>query len=705
VRELKQWVILGGIYISLVLILFNVTLLIQGPFIFNDEAEYHWLSSEIYHFGRLYSHQYGPLYPLLISPTFFFEDSQIHFYLVKLINILVYSSGVFPLYLLSRKILASNSWAILIALVGILGPISAYSHLVWADPLYYTLIFWSYFYFIKYLESRTIRDIFYSGIFIGFGFLAKQAAILLPIAYCFYFIYEKIAKRQKLDNKAILFLAFGLMVVISGWIIRNAVVGESVVGYSSMFSLLLSEVKQNPIGITMEFIRGLSYSIGYWVFVYLGCCFLLLQVIANQNKFQIDDKKAYLVVSLAIVVVIHLLILMTLSQVFLVAYGKMAAANGRYVDVVYPLALIVIAWMVVQERRESKSFLVITALICFIWLLFFSPLNQVEAYGAVNNSGTSILNLIFWPGQFLWSIPEATLNQRLIIAGVVTSIFILILILHKFSIWLILSSILILGLGAQIQVKSLGETANPMASIFLEIDKRNIPNDSLVFDTELGEVIMTFHAKFWHPVDFSKIKFIDPLHYIQQIPFNFSEKHSAIGDREINIWAPWNLESAYREMWGLGFNDITTLNASKCPLIQNQGDFVLDKKALDFKLHLPAGKYILTGQSADTECLGIKTAFALRVQNGPAIELKGRSKFTESFEVNDNKSALIMSMIPLAGSVWSLDSIIIEQANKKDDFENISAEYLLSKRRLPLSQIFSVGDYRLYKIQAPVKTK
>ena len=53
----------------------------------------------------------------------------------------------------------------------------------------------------------------------------------------------------------------------------------------------------------------------------------------------------------------------------------------------------------------------------------------------------------------------------------------------------------------------------------------------------------------------------------------------------------------------------------------------------------------------------------------------------------------------MGSPVWSLDNIIIEKVNNKDDLKNISAKYLLSKRRLPLSQIFNVGDYRLYKIK------
>src|SRR5262245_46557340 len=75
---------------------------ISGPFIFFDENTYFWLAHEIHDHQRFHGYQYNPLYPILVSLTFFISDPVRQFFLVKLINVSVYASAVVPIYLLCR---------------------------------------------------------------------------------------------------------------------------------------------------------------------------------------------------------------------------------------------------------------------------------------------------------------------------------------------------------------------------------------------------------------------------------------------------------------------------------------------------------------------------------------------------------------------------------------------------------------------------
>jgi len=697
--EKNTWFVVSSLFLLVTAFLFWLTSSINGPYIFADEAEYHWLASEIYNFQKFYGHQYNPLYPLLIAPTFYFDDLAIHFYAIKLINITVYVSIIFPSYLIARVLQISKPLAILLAFIATLGPISAYSHLVWADPLYYTLICWSYYFIVKYLTRVETKDIFYAGVFIGLSFLAKQAALFLLISYYVYIGYAACSGNRKFDKKAIGIISAGAALVVLPWIIRNTFFGESAIGYSGMFSVFFEAMKHDPLHIATEFIRGIGYSVGYWIFVYFGAGFFLLLFAAFKSD-RGGDNGTGAVSSLAKIVLMHSMFLMLVSELFLVAYGKTSSANGRYVDAIYPVAINVIVWAALRLQRISWVVIAGSAAACFVLLLSFPPLSQVEAYGVVNNSGVSILNYI-WPNQSWWEIPKPSLFEKLNISATLTAILVCILALRKHAIWIICLCGLLLGMAAQLQVVRLGSLSNQINQIYHELDKQHIPSDRVAIDTALQESSISWHIKFWHPTNFAATKFADPITLVGKVSIDFGLQENKAGSDELKIWAPWNPESGLREYFGSGFSDITTLDAAKCPDLPRQGDFVFDHKPLEFSFHLPAGSYVLKGKSADTRCLGVKSDFIVQVQGGESAMLHRSAGFILPFEVGNGGQGMKMFLKPTGSSVWTLDEISIEPQNK--NFNKVSPpQYLISKRLLPLPQVFNVFDYRLYKTQAEI---
>jgi hypothetical protein len=695
--EKYEWVVVTSIFLLVTAFLLWLTSSINGPFIFADEAEYHWLASEIYNSRKFYGHQYNPLYPLLISPTFYFNDLATHFYAIKLLNIAVYVSIIFPVYLIGRVILASKPLAILLAFIATLGPISAYSHLVWADPLYYTLICWSYYFIVRYLTREEDKDIFYAGVLIGLSFLAKQAALLLLISYYVYIGYAAFSETRKFDKKAIGLISAGAALIVLPWIIRNTFFGESAIGYSSMFSVFFEALKHDPLHIATEFIRGIGYSVGYWVFVYFGAGFFLLLFAAFRSD-RGGENGTVRASALAKIVLMHSMLLMLVSELFLVAYGKTSSANGRYVDVIYPVAIIVIAWAILRLQRISLVVISGSAVVCFVLLLLFSPLTQVEAYGVVNNSGVSILNF-FWPNQFLWGTPNTTITEKIILSATLTALLVAIFALRKNAIWIICLCGLLLGMGAQLQMIRLGSTGNPIAGLILKLDKQHISSDNVAIDTVLQESSITWHMKFWHPTNFAATKFIDPNSLVGKIRIDFGRQENKAGSDELKIWAPWNPESGFNETFGLGFSEITTLGAAKCSDRSKQGDFVFDHKPLEFSFHLVPGSYVLRGKSADSKCLDVDSKFIVQVQDADSVELHQNTEFILPFEVGNGERGLKMSLKPAAGFVWALDEISIEPQNKKLNQGSVP-QFLLTKRLLPLPQVFNVDVYRLYKTQA-----
>ena len=690
----NEWVVLTTVFFFVTILMFWLTTKIYGPFIFLDEAEYHWLASEIFHFHKFYGHQYDPLYPLLVAPTFYLNDLETHFYVIKLINIVVYGSMIFPVYLIAKKFLISKPLAILLAFTATLGPISAYAHPVWAEPLYYTLICWTYYFIARYLTSEEGKDIFIAGLFIGLSFLAKQAALLLLVSYYIYVAYENFIGSKKIDKKAIGLISLGAALFVLPWLIRNTFFGKSVIGYSAMFSNLFVDLKNNPVQLMLEFTRGIGYSIGYWIFVYFGGgFFLLLYAAFKRDTSSKNDTNT--MSSLAKILILQSMFLMLASELFIASFGIPPVANGRYVDIIYPVAFIVIASVLLRLKRMSRFVTAGSALVCFVLLLLFSPLTLVEGHAAVDESGVSILNF-FWPHQFFWQRINPSLPEKMTLSATLTVLLVLMLVLRKHAIWIICLCGLMLGVGAQLQIVRLGTTANPTNQIFLTMDKQHIPMDKIAIDNALQKDSIAYHMKFWHPTNFAATKFVDPITLLRKISIDFGRQENKADNNELKIWAPWNPESGFSENWGLGFSDITTLNAAKCPDIPNQGDFVFDHKPSVFKFFLPTGNYILRGKSADTRCLGVESSFFVQAQGVDGAEVHRNDGFILPFKVGSEEPGLKMSLRPNHKYLWAIDKITIEPRNKNFT-QGSYPQYLLSKRLLPFPQVLRVFDYRIYK--------
>lgn len=497
-----EWSCLAVSFLALVWLFFKVTQLIHGPFIFADEPEYHWLASEIFHYQKFYGHQYNPLYPLLIAPTYLASNLVFQFDVIKLVNGLLYCSIIFPTYLVAREILQSRMAAFGAGIVAAFAPIGAYSHLVWAESVYYPLICWSYCFVFKYMKQGRNQDALIAGLFIGLAYLAKQAALIFLVSTCAVMLATSIFKREKISWQPIILLGVGAALLVLPWMLRNMLADVGALGYSSMFSLLVKEFLADPFRIANNVLLGIGYSFSYWIFVYWGGGFILLLLAAFVPG---EGRDEIPIVSLARIVLLHTALLMLFSEVFLVAYGKMASANGRYVDAIYPIAVVLIFWMASRNWAPKSVIVWGAAVASFAILLVFSPFIQVEAYGAVNNSGVNILNFL-WPERFFWQVQIPAVSDRILLALGLAILVILILHLKNRALWLFVPLAILAGLGAHAQVIRLGETTNEVNGVFRELNRQSVPSAQLLLDAKLNETSVPFYTKYWYPKNYNQIE-------------------------------------------------------------------------------------------------------------------------------------------------------------------------------------------------------
>jgi len=123
-----------------------------------------------------------PLYSVLISPAYFFKDMGDTFTAIKLINSLVMSSTMFPVFLLARRFMPFG-WAFTVALLSVLTGSMFYTFTIMTENLHYPLSMWVIY--LMYLslirESRWIKLIL--GFFFGLALLNKMSSLALFVCY------------------------------------------------------------------------------------------------------------------------------------------------------------------------------------------------------------------------------------------------------------------------------------------------------------------------------------------------------------------------------------------------------------------------------------------------------------------------------------------------------------------------------------------
>lgn len=153
-RNAAFW--LFWLFITSVLIRFYLAFRTGGINDFPDEP-YYWSVSKCLFLHEPLSFRALPvgekdiLYPLVVSVAHIFKDFKPVYRVMLLINTVLMSSAVFPVYLLSYKILNNRKYALLVAFVSALLPEMFYSSKIITENLYYPYMMWIFYLFYAYL--------------------------------------------------------------------------------------------------------------------------------------------------------------------------------------------------------------------------------------------------------------------------------------------------------------------------------------------------------------------------------------------------------------------------------------------------------------------------------------------------------------------------------------------------------------------------
>jgi hypothetical protein len=162
--------------------------LVHAPTVFNDELGYAKLAQSIGLDGRLAvlgneGLSYSPLYPAVLSPIFALEASVPTAYaLVKVVNALLISLAVFPLYKIARFALGRRDSLIVVALSAV-APLMSFPAFTMSENLAYPLCLcalWAMLAAVR--EPSTVRDLLLVLAILAATAARFQLIVLLPVA-------------------------------------------------------------------------------------------------------------------------------------------------------------------------------------------------------------------------------------------------------------------------------------------------------------------------------------------------------------------------------------------------------------------------------------------------------------------------------------------------------------------------------------------
>ncbi len=663
-----------------------------GPFITLDEPTYFQLSKSIFeNFSFLNHMQYYPLYPLVISLSFITESTVKAYEVIKIINILVYVFVIFPLFFICKKLFTKKVICYILPIVLIFLPQRVLISLVWAEPLYYTLLGFTLLFFMNFIENKSKNNAIFLGVSLGCFYLTKPIGIILFIACFLSLIIEYIFWDNKKEKKNYLFVLFVFAIFFIFWSARNLING-SLFGYESETSLLTVSIYN-----FIDYIKAVFYQLTYFFtasyFIFTALFFCALFNLTNLEK---DVRPLVLIV-----------LLYEMGIVAISGVHRIQSINipyGRYTSAILPYVIIIAIYFINNQvnSMEIKNivFTTILSIIMLIMTIIYSPLPaSLYSYGFLNNFDLAIWNIFLNKGSltyepqnvnvvvlpvilFLYSIIFYLLKSKKVKYGICISVFVL---------------MVTSGFVDTSYIKKLSNNTRKLNYLCRYVVENSIPKDRLYLDSNAN--IDTSFVDVWLGGDYKSIDYKKVSE--QNIKIDFGSAESPIEEGCYAVQAPWIGAALYRDDIGIGFDPENledlhgTATVAECDLGLN--DVVFGSETSDFYIKKAPGKYNVKLSYNFDNFQDLDFEFDI-VVNGEYIATVNNDTKDLNFTVNvkEYEELIDFKLIPKGeNKCWAL---MLLEINSDKQMESIKDAYIISNYIYPNCDVVYSEDllYLLY---------
>jgi len=399
--EIHPWKTLFIVYIFFVLIKIFLTQLFIDPSQIGDRYVYSkmaqsFIQGEGFSVNGIPTQKYPPLYPIVISPAYFFNDIIIVTRTILIINSFVSSLIIFPAYLISRNFIDIKKSIFVSIVISILPVSMAYIVYYNSENLFIPLVLATFYFLYMAITKENHRYMIFSGFFIGLCLLTKYTAIVffpafLLVVLVYYFLIYYNSNKPSLfwmfkGIKYFLIISIISFITFLPWLLRNSLTHgfnlTGMIGYRTEILTGASKIVKlsEGTGLITNFIVQNFIQLGFLI---LGCgiVFLFYVLVLLYKSFKNKNTKLFYVCSLSIALAFFLILLTAFHGLS----GGAWRLHGRYIEVVIPILIVVgcIAFFKLKFPRKILYF-ILFSLPIFIIVPTYST-------GVIGNLSTSYI--------------------------------------------------------------------------------------------------------------------------------------------------------------------------------------------------------------------------------------------------------------------------------------------------------------------------
>jgi hypothetical protein len=372
------------LYLFLVLIFLKIiiSLFIQFPLGYLDSLIYQETAKTFFEtlsISNMAEFKYPYLYPLMISPAFLFEDMEKVFLIIKIINSILSSLIIFPVYLLSKEFFSKKKSFYIATICGFIPPLFIFTFTSMSENLFYPLFLFAIFMIYKAFKENSWEWNIFTGIIVGLAILTKILAVVLIPTIIFMSLF-----RLKHYPKRIILLLFTIIISSTLFIPRILNSGfdlGKILGYQASI-----DNASSSLFLITKII---------WVFLYLDYLilasgiilfFYAILLILKYRKLEHDEK---LFIQIIFFTTLFLIIICANHSGSHEKYTDYRTI-GRYIEGTIPLFLILGFLQIQKKEIRTNTSLVLLSIFTIITTYFI----LFDKFFPINNSSLTHIGLI-----------------------------------------------------------------------------------------------------------------------------------------------------------------------------------------------------------------------------------------------------------------------------------------------------------------------
>jgi hypothetical protein len=361
-------------YLLLVIIRFVIFSLFIEAGAVGDDYGYKGMALSFFKTGDFYKLNYARklllpnyLYPLVISPAFFFSE---HFYIfIKLINSLLINSAIFPIFLIAKEFMNYQK-AYFISMIALFIPFMNIGYMLMCESLYLPLFLLAFYFCYKLLTGLKLKYAFLSGMAIALLYLTKPQALFFTAAFLITTIVVLFLSKDNEQRKRIIYLTtVSISCLIVGVIILNIILlgnpGLSLQHYSGVAKRNLDFSNLELLSFPRVVYLMLS-NISFFFILYLLPFFVSVVLLKKAIKEKKEDKQTFLLIGLIFSLVMFMVVLFLAFNAPI--YRRELRIPSRFYFMIYPFYIIAFAafYKKIDWNKAQKIIIAISFVLTLI---------------------------------------------------------------------------------------------------------------------------------------------------------------------------------------------------------------------------------------------------------------------------------------------------------------------------------------------------